>query len=88
MKNKRGLNPITIFLFVAIFAVGIAITSFVLDSIQGTQTSNSTVWNVTSDAIGGFTTFSSLLPAIIVLAFAFIIIWILYAMSGSTRRKL
>lgn len=88
MKSKKGrLNPVTIFMLVAVFAVGIAITSYVLNSIQGTQTANSTVWNVTSDAISGFSTFGSLLPAIIVLAFAFLVIFILMQIKGSVSGR-
>ena len=59
-----------------------------LGSIQGTQAVNSTVWNVTSDAIAGFSTFGNLLPVIIIMAFAFIVLWAIIMIKNSVASRL
>lgn len=76
------MKIVGIFATVIGIAMMIGLGAMLFGDIQSTQVENSTVWNATAQATGGFEAFSGMiLPMIMVVAAVFIIVIIIAAVK-------
>jgi hypothetical protein len=84
MSKKRGLDAgmTATALSLGILVIVLGVVATVLTTVQGTQTADTTAYNVTGKGLAGMKTFSDFIPVLVVIAILGIVIGAFAAYMG------
>jgi len=84
MSKKRGLDAgmTATALSLGILVIVLGVVATVLTTVQGTQTADTTAYNVTAKGLSGMKTFSDFIPVLVVIAILGIVIGAFAAYMG------